>query len=45
MKIIDAKYKLVRPKRPLRLYIDWRNFWLIALIVTVPLVARLLLRE
>ena len=31
---IDAKYKVIRqPKRGWRLYIDWRNFLLIAALV------------
>lgn len=42
-KVVDAKFKVVRPKRPLHLYIDWTNFWLIALVGIVPLAIRLIL--
>lgn len=43
MKIIDAKFKVVKPKR--QFYIDWTNFWLIVAVSIVPLAARLFLPE
>lgn len=42
MKITDAKFKVIKPRRPKGWHIDWTNFWIIAAVSTVPLAIRLL---
>lgn len=32
---IDAKFKVIRPKRRWRLSFDWRNFWFVAVVVII----------